>query len=233
MVGILIALVLRGVFILLGAAVIEHFTWVFYLFGAFLVYTAITLVRGHGEDEEYEENALIRRLRRVLPLTDEFAGSKLRVVRGGATLWTPLLVVFLALGTTDLLFALDSIPAIFGLTREGFLVFTANVFALMGLRQLYFLLGGLLQRLVYLSYGLAVILAFIGVKLVLEAVHENSLPFLNGGEPIEAVPEIPIWLSLAVIVGVLAIATGASLLATRRQARDAVALDEPGKDLAA
>jgi tellurite resistance protein TerC len=233
MVGIIVALVLRGIFILVGATVIAHFTWVFYLFGAFLVYTAITLVRGHGEDEEYEENALIRRLRRVLPLTDEFAGSKLRVVRGGATLWTPLLVVFLALGTTDLLFALDSIPAIFGLTREGFLVFTANVFALMGLRQLYFLLGGLLQRLVYLSYGLAVILAFIGVKLVLEAVHENSLPFLNGGEPIEAVPEIPIWLSLAVIVGVLAIATGASLLATRRQARDAVALDEPGKDLAA
>jgi tellurite resistance protein TerC len=132
-----------------------------------------------------------------------------------------LLVVFLALGTTDLLFALDSIPAIFGLTREAFIVFTANVFALMGLRQLYFLLGGLLQRLVYLSYGLAVILAFIGVKLVLEAVHENSLPFLNGGEHIDAVPTIPIWLSLAVIVGVLVIATVASLLQTRRSDRAA------------
>ncbi|NYJ08899.1 TerC family protein [Petropleomorpha daqingensis] len=222
MVGIIIALVLRGIFILVGATVIAHFTWVFYLFGAFLVYTAITLVKGHGEDEEYEENALIRRLRRVLPLTDEFSGSKLRIVRDGKKLWTPLLVVFLALGTTDLLFALDSIPAIFGLTREAFIVFTANVFALMGLRQLYFLLGGLLKRLVYLSYGLAVILAFIGVKLVLEALHENSLPFINGGEPIEAVPEIPIWLSLAVIVGVLAVATVASLMATRRQARDAV-----------
>jgi tellurite resistance protein TerC len=233
MVGIIIALVLRGVFILLGAAVIDRFTWVFYLFGAFLVYTAVNLVRGHGEADEYEENAVIRRLRRVLPLTDEFSGSKLRVVRDGARLWTPMLVVFLALGTTDLLFALDSIPAIFGLTREGFIVFTANVFALMGLRQLYFLLGGLLKRLVYLSYGLAVILAFIGVKLVLEAVHENSLPFLNGGEPIEAVPEIPIWLSLAVIVGVLLVATVASLMATRRQNRDAVALQERGPDLAA
>jgi tellurite resistance protein TerC len=228
MVGIIVALVLRGIFILLGAAVINHFTWVFYLFGAFLVYTAVTLVRGHGEDEEYEENALIRRLRKVLPLTDEYAGGKVRVVRDGRKVWTPLLVVFLALGTTDLLFALDSIPAIFGLTREAFIVFTANVFALMGLRQLYFLLGGLLKRLVYLSYGLAVILAFIGVKLVLEAVHENSLPFLNGGEPIEAVPEIPIWLSLVVIVGVLLVATAASLLSTRRQTRDALALDDSG-----
>jgi tellurite resistance protein TerC len=231
-VGIIVALVLRGIFILVGAAVIERFTWVFYLFGAFLVYTAVTLVRGHGEDEEYEENALIRRLRRVLPLTDEFSGSKLRVTRGGARLWTPLIVVFLALGTTDLLFALDSIPAIFGLTREGFIVFTANVFALMGLRQLYFLLGGLLRRLVYLSLGLSVILAFIGVKLVLEAVHENSLPFLNGGKPIEAVPEIPIWLSLTVIVGVLLVATAASLLATRRQDREAVGIDR-GDELAA
>ena len=233
MVGIIIALVLRGIFILLGATVIAHFTWVFYLFGAFLVYTAVNLVRGHGEDEEYEENALIRRLRRVLPLTDEFSGSKLRITRDGKTLWTPLLVVFLALGTTDLLFALDSIPAIFGLTRHAFIVFTANVFALMGLRQLYFLLGGLLKRLVFLAYGLAVILAFIGVKLVMEALHENSLPFLNGGEPIEAVPEIPIWVSLTVIVGVLAIATVASLMATRRRARDAVALHDPDEDLAA
>jgi tellurite resistance protein TerC len=232
MVGIIIALVLRGIFILLGAAVIDRFTWVFYLFGAFLVYTAVNLLRHRGEDEEYEENALIRRLRRVLPLTDEFAGSKLRVAHGGKKLWTPMLVVFIALGTTDLLFALDSIPAIFGLTREGFIVFTANVFALMGLRQLYFLLGGLLRRLVYLSLGLSVILAFIGVKLVLEAVHENSLPFLNGGKPIEAVPEIPIWLSLTVIVGVLLVATAASLLATRRQDREAVGIDR-GDELAA
>jgi tellurite resistance protein TerC len=123
-----------------------------------------------------------------------------------------------ALGTTDLLFALDSIPAVFGLTRSAFIVFTANVFALMGLRQLYFLLGGLLRRLVYLSLGLAVVLAFIGVKLVLSAVHENSLPFLNGGQPVDAVPEIPVWLSLVVIVAVLAVATAASLLRTRREA---------------
>src|SRR4051794_31780161 len=233
MVGIIIALVLRGMFILLGAAVIERFTWVFYLFGAFLIYTAVQLVRSRHEDEDYEENAFIRRMRKVLPITPDFHGSRIRVERDGKKFWTPMIVVFLALGTTDLLFALDSIPAIFALTREAFIVFTANVFALMGLRQLYFLLGGLLKRLVYLSLGLAVILAFIGVKLVMEALHENSLPFLNGGEPIEAVPEIPLWLSLAGIVGVLAIATVASLMATRRQARDAVALEEPGTDLAA
>jgi tellurite resistance protein TerC len=216
MVGIIIALVLRGIFILLGAAVIERFTWVFYLFGAFLVYTAINLVRHRGEDEDYEENAVIRQMRAVLPITPDFHGSKVRVVQGGKKFWTPMIVVFLALGTTDLLFALDSIPAIFGLTREPFIVFTANVFALMGLRQLYFLLGGLLKRLVYLSLGLSVILAFIGVKLVLEAVHENSLPFINGGLPVHAVPSIPIWLSLTVILGVLAVATAASLLKTGR-----------------
>jgi tellurite resistance protein TerC len=215
MVGIIIALVLRGIFILLGAAVIERFTWVFYLFGAFLIYTAIQLVRSRHEDEDYEENAFIRRMRKVLPITPDFHGSRIRVEQDGKKFWTPMIVVFLALGTTDLLFALDSIPAIFGLTREAFIVFTANVFALMGLRQLYFLLGGLLKRLVYLSLGLSVILAFIGVKLVLEAVHENSLPFINGGEPVHAVPSIPIWLSLTVILGVLVVATVASLLKTR------------------
>jgi tellurite resistance protein TerC len=218
MVGIIVALVLRGVFILLGAELISRFTWIFYGFGLFLVYTAITLVRDRGQEEEYEENMVIRRVRRALRVAPDFAGTRLRVEVDGKRLWTPLIVVFLALGTTDVLFALDSIPAIFGLTREAFIVFTANVFALMGLRQLYFLLGGLLRRLVYLSYGLAVILAFIGVKLVLSAVHENSLPFLNGGHPVEAVPEIPIWLSLVVIVGVLAVATVASLLRTRREA---------------
>src|ERR687893_2877894 len=156
MIGIIIALVLRGIFILLGAVVIERFVWVFYIFGAFLIYTAINLVRHRGEDEDYEENAFIRRMRRVLPMTDDFQGAKVRVTENGKKLWTPMVIVFLALGTTDLLFALDSIPAIFGLTREPFIVFTANVFALMGLRQLYFLLGGLLKRLVYLSLGLAV-----------------------------------------------------------------------------
>jgi tellurite resistance protein TerC len=226
MVGIIIALVLRGIFILLGAAVIERFTWVFYLFGAFLIYTAIQLVRSRQEDEDYEENAFIRRMRKVLPITPDFHGSKVRVVQNGKKFWTPMIVVFLALGTTDLLFALDSIPAIFGLTREPFIVFTANVFALMGLRQLYFLLGGLLKRLVYLSLGLSVILAFIGVKLVLEAVHENSLPFINGGDPVHAVPSIPIWLSLTVILGVLVVATVASLLKTR----GALPADEPATE---
>jgi tellurite resistance protein TerC len=215
MVGILIALVLRGVFILAGATLIERFTWLFYIFGAFLVYTAVNLVRHRGEDDDYEENALIQRVRRVLPLSADFHGSRLRTTENGAKVWTPLVLVFLALGTTDLIFALDSIPAIFGLTREPFIVFTANVFALMGLRQLYFLLGGLLERLVYLSLGLAVILAFIGVKLVLEALHENSLPFINGGEPIHAVPAVPIWLSLTIILGVLVVSTVASLLKTR------------------
>jgi tellurite resistance protein TerC len=217
MVGIIIALVLRGVFILAGAALIERFTWVFYFFGAFLVYTAINLVRHRGEEDDYEENAFIRRMRKILPITQDFHGAKIRVTENGKKFWTPMIIVFLALGTTDLIFALDSIPAIFGLTREPFIVFTANVFALMGLRQLYFLLGGLLKRLVYLSMGLAVILAFIGVKLVMEALHDNSLPFINGGEHITAVPHIPIWLSLSIILGVLVVATVASLVKTRGQ----------------
>jgi tellurite resistance protein TerC len=227
MVGIIIALVLRGIFILLGAAVIERFTWVFYIFGAFLVYTAINLVRHRDEEDEYEENAFIRRMRKILPITKDYHGSKIRVTQDGKKFWTPMIIVFLALGTTDLLFALDSIPAIFGLTKEPFIVFTANVFALMGLRQLYFLLGGLLKRLVYLSLGLAVILAFIGVKLVMEALHTNELPFINGGEHIEWVPEIPIWLSLTVILGVLVVATVASLVKTRGQLLDDESSAEP------
>jgi tellurite resistance protein TerC len=224
MVGIIIALVLRGLFILAGAALIERFTWVFYIFGAFLVYTAINLVRHREDEDDYEENAFIRQMRKILPITQDFHGAKIRVTENGKKFWTPMIIVFLALGTTDLIFALDSIPAIFGLTREPFIVFTANVFALMGLRQLYFLLGGLLKRLVYLSLGLAVILAFIGVKLVLEALHENTLPFINGGEHIDAVPTIPIWLSLTIILGVLVVATVASLLKTRGQLID---VDEP------
>jgi tellurite resistance protein TerC len=215
MIGIIIALVLRGIFILIGAAAIERFSWVFYVFGAFLIYTAIQLVRSHGQDEEYEENAFIRRMRKVLPISEDYEGSKLRTRVDGKTLFTPMVIVLLAIGSTDLLFALDSIPAIFGLTQDPFIVFTANVFALMGLRQLYFLLGGLLDRLIYLSYGLSFILAFIGVKLFLEALHTNSLPFINDGEPLETVPEIPIWLSLTVILGTIAIATVASLWRSR------------------
>ncbi len=224
MVGIIIALVLRGIFILLGAALIERFIWLFYIFGAFLIYTAIKLAQQQGEEEEYEENVLIRRLRRILPISDDYDGAKIRTTVDGKRLWTPMIIVFLAIGSTDLLFALDSIPAIFGLTREAFIVFTANIFALMGLRQLYFLLGGLLERLVYLSMGLSVILGFIGIKLILEAMHENSLPFINGGEPIEWAPTIPIWLSLSVIIGVMALAVVASLYKARNDPEAAAQL---------
>jgi len=216
LVGVVIALVMRGAFIAVGAAAIAAFSWVFYLFAVVLLVTAYRLLRGEGEsDEEYKESSMLRLLRRVLPVTDEYHGSH-TVVRINGKRWvTPMLVVMVAIGTTDLLFALDSIPAIFGLTKEPYLVFTANAFALMGLRQLYFLLGTLLKRLVYLSYGLSVILAFIGVKLVLEALHTNDLPFINGGDPVP-VPEVGILVSLSVIVGVLAITTVASLIKTRR-----------------
>ena len=230
LIGIVIALVMRGVFIAVGAAAIQTFSWVFYVFAAVLIVTAVNLVRqGSGHDEEYKENAALRLLRRVLPVTPDYHGARSFVRVDGKRMVTPMLVVMAAIGSTDLLFALDSIPAIFGLTQEPYLVFTANAFALMGLRQLYFLLGGLLSKLVYLSYGLAIILGFIGVKLVLEALHENSLPFLNGGEPIP-VPTIGILLSLSVIIGVLVITTVASLIKVRR---DPSAVHRPGVDSAA
>ena len=216
LVGILIALAMRGAFIAVGAAAIANFSWAFYLFAVVLLITAARLLREQGAEEpsEYKENSALRLMRKVLPLTDEYHGSRTTVRIGGRRTFTPMLVVMVAIGTTDLLFALDSIPAIFGLTKHPYLVFTANAFALMGLRQLYFLLGGLLSKLVYLSYGLAVILAFIGVKLVLEALVQNTLPFLNGGNPVP-VPHVGIGLSLGVIVVVLAITTAASLIKTR------------------
>lgn len=228
--GILIALVLRGGFILAGAAVVARFSWVFYLFGAFLVLTAIKVVTSGDDDEEFKENVALRLVRRVLPVTEDYVGARSFVRRLDARgrrrlVVTPMLMVMLAIGMTDLLFALDSIPAIFGLTRDPYIVFTANVFALMGLRQLYFLLGGLLAKLVYLSYGLGVILAFIGVKLVLEALHTNTLPFLNGGEPLD-VPVIGIEVSLAVIVGVLLVTTVASLVRVRLSPEAPAAADE-------
>ncbi len=220
MIGILLALVMRGIFIAVGAAAITRFSWVFYLFGAFLIYTAWKLATSHGgEEEEFQENAVIRFVRRLLPTTSEYAGARLTTRVDGQRLFTPMLIVMVAIGTTDLLFALDSIPAIFGLTQDPYIVFTANAFALMGLRQLYFLLGGLLDRLVYLGIGLSVILGFIGVKLILEALHTNSLPFINGGEHVPWAPEVPIWLSLAVIVVTLAVTTVASLVSTRRKER--------------
>jgi tellurite resistance protein TerC len=224
MVGIVLALVMRGIFIAVGAAAINEFSWVFYVFGLFLIGTAVKLAREGKDDdasEEYEESALIRWTERHLPATTEWYGTKVAVRIDGKRLVTPMFVVILALGTTDLLFALDSIPAIYGLTKEPFLVLTANIFALMGLRQLYFLIGGLLERLVFLSYGLALLLGFIGVKLVLHAMHENELPFINGGHHVGWAPDIPIWLSLVVIVGTLAVTAIASLVVSGRQERRA------------
>jgi tellurite resistance protein TerC len=198
---------------------------VFYLFGAFLVWTGVKLAKEGPEDEEhYQEGRLTRWVRNTLPHTDDWRGAKLWVRENGKFLLTPMFIVMVALGTTDLLFALDSIPAIYGLTQEPYLVLTANIFALMGLRQLYFLIGGLLERLVYLSYGLAFLLGFIGVKLILHAMHENELPFINDGEHIEWAPEISIFWSLGVIVATLAVTTIASLIASRR--RSAKDLDE-------
>jgi tellurite resistance protein TerC len=218
MVGIVLALVMRGVFIAVGAAAINNFSWIFYLFGAFLIYTAVRLAReGNVRKGEYEENRFLRWVERRFPATKEYHGSKVVIKQGGRLLATPMLVVMLALGTTDLLFALDSIPAIYGLTREPYLVLTANIFALMGLRQLYFLIGGLLERLVYLSYGLAFLLGFIGVKLALHALHENEVPFINGGQPVEWAPDIPILASLGVIVVTLAVTAVASLVVSRRR----------------
>ncbi|GII65823.1 tellurium resistance protein TerC [Sphaerisporangium krabiense] len=205
LVGVLLALVMRGFFILIGAAALERFSWLFYVFGAFLIYTGVNMLRGHDE-EEFKENLLLRWVRRVFPTTDGFVGSKVMTRVDGRRMVTPMLIVMVAIGTTDLLFALDSIPAIFGLTKDAFIVFTANAFALMGLRQLYFLLGGLLQRLVYISYGLSFILGFIGVKLILEALHAGGVTWA---------PEVPIWVSLSVIGATMVVTTVASLIKAR------------------
>ncbi|MGP3536775.1 TerC/Alx family metal homeostasis membrane protein, partial (plasmid) [Microbacterium sp. RD1] len=222
MVGIIIALVLRGAFILVGAAVIENFSPIFYVFGAFLVYTAIRQAfpagGGHADDAK-RENFIVRLLRRTIDISDEYDGARLRTTVNGKRMFTPMIIVFAAIGVTDLLFAIDSIPAIFGITQSPFIVFTANLFALMGLRQLYFLLGDLLDRLRYLHYGIAFILAFIGVKLVLHAMHVNELPFINNGQHIDWAPEISTWTSLAVIIAAMAIATTASLIASTRENR--------------
>jgi len=218
LIGIVLALIMRGAFIAIGAAAINQFSWVFYVFGLFLVYTATNLAKGGmTDDDEYKESRLVRWAQRRLPATEDYVGAKLVVNEGGRRRFTPLFIVIVALGTTDLLFALDSIPAIYGLTSEPYLVLTANLFALMGLRQLYFLIGGLLTRLVYLSYGLAALLAFIGVKLILHAMHENELPFVNGGDRVEWAPDIPTWASLVAIVVILGVTTGASLARSARE----------------
>lgn len=225
LVGIVIALIMRGIFIGLGAAFIENFSWAFYLFGAFLIFTAVKLIidtieelRPHQVGEE-EEMAFMRWVRSWLPSTSEYHGTKLSIIQNGKRLFTPLMLVMIAIGFTDLLFALDSIPAVYGLTNEPYIVFAANAFALLGLRQLFFLLSGLMERLRYLGFGLSFILGWIGAKLVIHALHKNELPFINGGEHVEIVPEISTELSLAVIVLTLVITTVWSLWATRKEAK--------------
>ncbi|TFV65916.1 UNVERIFIED_ORG: TerC family protein [Bacillus sp. AZ43] len=216
--GITFALALRTVFILVGAAAIENFSWVFYLFGAILIYTAWIQARsgGHSHDEDYQENAVLRLTRRLLPTTTDYHSDRMTVRLDGKRYITPLAIALIAIGTADIIFAVDSIPAIFGLTQETFLVFTANAFSLLGLRQLFFLIDGLLDRLVYLAYGLAVILGFIGFKLVVHALHTNELPFINGGEHVTVIPEVPTAVSLAVILVTLVVTTVASLAKSRR-----------------
>ncbi|GAA3294347.1 TerC family protein [Arthrobacter citreus] len=218
--GIVFALIARTGFIFLGAALINSFSWIFYIFGLILLITAGNLLKPEGEKDE-ANNFIIRIAKRVLPTTDHYDGDKLFTVENGKKVLTPMLLVMVAIGGTDILFALDSIPAIFGLTQSTFIVFTATAFSLMGLRQLYFLIDGLLDRLIYLSYGLAAILAFIGVKLVLHALHENTLWFINDGEHVQVV-EVGTGLSLSVIVGVLVVTVIASLVSPAGKAQTAV-----------
>jgi tellurite resistance protein TerC len=208
-IGIVLALIMRGIFIMVGYEAITRFDWLFYVFGAFLIYTAWKLMAHKDEEEdEFKENAMLRLVKKFLPATDKYEGARITTKVDGRRMVTPMLIVMVAIGTTDLLFALDSIPAIFGLTREPYLVFTANAFALMGLRQLFFLVGGLLDRLRYLSTGLAVVLSFIGIKLIVEALHQDGVAWA---------PQIPILVSLAVIVGTLTTTAVASLLVGRRR----------------
>jgi len=216
MIGILLAIVFRGIFILLGAALIASFSWIFYVFGAFLVVVGVQQFLSGRDDDVERENKLINFLTRRLDMTDQFHGMKMRVTIDGKKLFTPLLVVFVAIGTADVIFAVDSIPAIYGITKSPFIVFTANVFALMGLRQLYFLLGHLIDKLAYLHLGIAFILTFIGLKLVSHALHENELSFINGGEHVAWAPDIGTWESLIVIVVAMTIAVVASVIKLRK-----------------
>src|SRR5690606_17102938 len=209
LVGIVIALVMRGIFIAIGAQAINAWSEVFYLFGAFLIYTAVKIVRDHmkgeDEDQDYANSFAVRMVRKVWPVADDYHGAKLTVKLDGRRHVTPTLMVIVAIGVTDLVFAVDSIPALFGLTHDAYIVFTATAFALLGLRQLYFLLAGLMDKLVYISWGLSVIMAFIGVKMILHALHENGVH----------APEIGIATSLTVIIGVMTITVVASLIKAR------------------
>ncbi|KUI17608.1 transporter [Mycobacterium sp. GA-1285] len=220
--GIVFALIARTGFIFLGAALINTFAWVFYAFGLILLLTAGNMLTPDHSDSETADNFVIRLARKVFHTTDYYDGDKLFTTVDGKRAMTPMLLVMVAIGGTDILFALDSIPAIFGLTQNVYLVFTATAFSLMGLRQLYFLIDGLLDRLIYLSYGLSAILAFIGVKLILHALHENNVPFINDGEPVEVV-EISTGLSLSVIIGVLLVTVVASLFSKKGAAQTAIA----------
>ena len=219
--GIVFSLIARTGFILLGAALINLFAWVFYFFGLILLVTAGNLIKPTSEENHDADNIMVRLARRLVHTTDTYDGDRLFTVVDGVRMMTPMLLVMIAIGGTDLLFALDSIPAIFGLTQNVYLVFTATAFSLLGLRQLYFLLDGLLNRLVYLTYGLAAILAFIGVKLVLHALHENNVGFINGGRPVDVV-EISTGLSLTVIFGVLIVTIVASLTSRWGRAQNVI-----------
>ncbi|BDZ51197.1 hypothetical protein GCM10025867_34380 [Frondihabitans sucicola] len=219
LVGIAIALVSRGLFIALGVTIIENFSWVFYLFGLLLFWLAYSQIKGGHDEGDQGDSRLIRILRKIIPTSDDYDKDRLTTKINGKRLFTPLLLVMVAIGLTDVLFALDSIPAIFGLTQDAYIVFTANAFSLLGLRQLYFLISGLLERLVYLAQGLAVILAFIGVKLAFHALHVNEVPFINGGRSVDWIPEIPIWFSLGFIVLTILVATVLSLRKSRNDAR--------------
>ncbi|RSM52416.1 transporter [Actinoplanes sp. ATCC 53533] len=220
--GIVFSLIARTGFIFLGAALINSFAWIFYVFGLILLITAGNLLKGDDSEGRSPDNIIIRIARRFLRTSDDYDGDKLFTIQDGKRVLTPMLLVMVAIGGTDILFALDSIPAIFGLTQSVYLVFTATAFSLLGLRQLYFLLDGLLDRLIFLSYGLAAILAFIGVKLILHALHENNMPFINGGEHIDVV-EISTGASLGFILGVLFVTVVASLLSPKGRAQTYVA----------
>jgi len=222
LIGVGLALGLRLIFILLGAAFIENFSWAFYVFGAFLLLTALKILKdtydglkdnGHSE---YSGGKVIAAIQKFIPSTDEYHGNKMVLKVSGKRLATPLLMVMIAIGFTDLLFALDSIPAIYGLTDVPYIVFVANVFALLGLRQLYFLIGGLMERLKYLGIGLSIILGWVGIKLFIHALHKNELPFVNGGEKVTLIPEIGTELSLFVILITLLVTTIWSLAATSK-----------------
>ena len=226
--GIVIALILRLIFILAGAALIENFSWVFYFFGAWLLWTAFSQAREgveepDDEDEEYRPSGFVKLVARVIPMTDGFVGGKVVHRHAGRTMITPMMLCIIAIGTADVMFAVDSIPAIYSLTGEPFLVFSANAFSLLGLRQLYFLIDGLLDRLVYLHYGLAVILGFIGFKLIVHALHTNEVPFINGGQEWHAIPEASIGVSLGVIISTILVTVIASILKSRADARRAEA----------